>query len=105
FAGRRRWSSFVLGGTVAILALMLVPTLFVRFSELVSLSQSRRAAGFIPFAFAFAGGLLLLARWRLVLPAALAAGIALQLLWPGDFAYGPPERGPPPPTGWAFGAW
>ena len=88
FAARRRWSAFVLGGTVSILALMLVPTLFVHFSDLVSLSQSRRAAGFVPFAFAFAGGLALLARSALVLPAALAAGIALQLLWPGDFVYG-----------------
>src|SRR5579862_8948316 len=82
FAARRRWSAFVLGGSVAILALELVPTLFVHFSSLVSLSQSRRAAGFIPFPFALAGGLALLSRTVLVLPAALAAGIALQLAYP-----------------------
>lgn len=102
FAARRRWSAFVLGGTVSILALMLVPTLFVHFSDLVSLSQSRRAAGFVPFAFAFAGGLALLARSILVLPAALAGGIALQLLWPGDFLYGLRHGGPAAVTWVAF---
>ena len=61
-AAKRRWGAFVLGGTVCVLALMLVPELFVRFSNAVSLSQSRRAAGFVPFAFAFAGGLALLMR-------------------------------------------
>lgn len=102
FAARRRWSAFVLGGTVSILALMLVPTLFTHLSDLVSLSQSRRAAGFVPFAFAFAGGLALLARSALVLPAALAAGIALQLLWPGDFIYGLRHGGPAAVTWFAF---
>jgi hypothetical protein len=88
FAFRRRWSAYVLGGTFALLALLLVPTLFVHFTDFVSLSQSRRAAGFLPFTFAFAGGLALLARSLLVLPAALAAGIALEHQWPGDFSYG-----------------
>jgi hypothetical protein len=85
---RRRWSAYVLGGTLALLALLLVPTLFVHFTDVVSLSQSRRAAGFLPFTFAFAGGLALLARSLLVLPAALAAGIVLEHEWPGDFSYG-----------------
>ena len=102
FASRRRWSALVLGGTVSLLALMLVPTLFVHFSDLVSLSQARRAAGFVPFAFAFAGGLALLGRSVLVMPAALAAGIALQLRWPGDFAYGLRHGGPPAVTWFAF---
>jgi hypothetical protein len=87
-AFRRRWSAYVLGGSFALLALLLVPTLFVHFSDLVSLSQSRRAAGFLPFTVAFAGGLALLARSLLVLPAALAAGIVLEHEWPGDFGYG-----------------
>jgi hypothetical protein len=87
-AARRRWGAFVLGGSVLMLALVLVPLLFVRFSDLVSISQSRRAIGFLPFAFAFAGGLALLARSFLVLPLSLAAGIALQELWPGDFGVG-----------------
>src|SRR5439155_25072959 len=86
----------------SILTLMLIQTLFVHLSDLFSLSQSRRAAGFVPFAFAFAGGLALLARSVLVLPAALGAGIALQLLWPGDFAYGLRHGGPAAVTWWAF---
>src|SRR6478609_1139095 len=99
FAARRRWSSFVLGGTVLLLGVELSSLLFPHFSDLVSLSQSRRAAGFVPFAFAFAGGIAVLARaLRLVvLPVALAAGIALQLAWPGDFgrrlAHGGPGAG------------
>jgi hypothetical protein len=93
-AARRPWGALVLGGTVVILGLMLIPELFVRFSNAVSLSQSRRAAGFVPFAFAFAGGLALLARSVWVLPFALAAGIVLERKWPGDFAYGLHHGGP-----------
>src|SRR5919198_2277534 len=88
-AWRRRFAAWVLGGTVLLLAVLLVPTLFVRFVDAVSVSQARRAAGFVPLPFAFAGGVAVLAgvaRW-FVLPAALAAGIALQLAWPGDFGY------------------
>jgi len=103
FAIRRRWSAFVLGGTVVLLALLLVPTLFVPFSKLVSLSQSRRAAGFLPLPFAFAGGLALLSRSLLVLPASLAAGIALEWAWPGNFAYGLAGSGPRIVTWFAFG--
>jgi hypothetical protein len=86
-AARRRWSAFVLGGMVFMLALELSSFLFPRFSDLVSLSQSRRAAGFVPFAFALAGGAAVLTRALrvLVLPVALAAGIVLQQLYPGDF--------------------
>ncbi|MDX6485882.1 MAG: hypothetical protein QOF43_1035 [Gaiellaceae bacterium] len=86
-AARRRWSAFVLGGTVLVLAVELLSPLFTHFSDLVSISQSRRAAGFVPFAFAFAGGVAVLTRaLRLVvLPVALAAGIVLQLEFPGDF--------------------
>jgi hypothetical protein len=94
FAFRRRWSALVLGGTVSLLALLLVPTLFVHFSNLVSLSQSRRAAGFMPYSFAFAGGLALLARSWLLAPVALAAGIVLERTWSGDFSYGLSGSGP-----------
>ena len=93
-AARRPWGALVLGGAVAILLLMLVPELFVRFSNAVSLSQSRRAAGFIPFVFAFAGGLALLARSVWVLPFALLAGWELEHKWPGDFGYGLRHGGP-----------
>ena len=91
---RRRWAAFALGGSLLVLALMEVPWLFVHFSNAVSLSQSRRAAGFAPLPFALAGAAALLARRFLVLPAALVAGIVLQRLWPGDFAYGLRHGGP-----------
>jgi hypothetical protein len=88
-ARRRRFAAFVVGGSVVVLVLLLVPTLFVRFADAVSVSQARRAAGFVPLPFAFAAGAAVLtglARW-LVLPLALGAGIGLQLAWPGDFGY------------------
>lgn len=93
---RRRWAAYVLGGFLAVAAVLLVPQLFVLFSDLVSISQSRRAAGFWPLAFAFAGGFVVLAALlrALVLPAALAGGIALQLLYPGEFGYRLEEGGP-----------
>lgn len=95
---RRRWGGFVVAGTVAVLALMLISPLFVHFSDLVSLSQSRRAAGFVPFAFAFAGGLLLVSRGLLAVPLAFVAGIVLQLEWPGDFGTG--QHGGPSVVTW-----
>jgi hypothetical protein len=101
-AWRRRWPAFALGGTVAMLALMLVPWLFVHLTQAVSLSQARRAAGFTPLPFALVGGCALLARSRLALPAALAAGIVLQRVWPGDFAYGLRHGGPAAATWWAL---
>ena len=96
FALRSRWAAYVLGGFLAVAAVMLVPPLFVALSDLTSISQSRRAAGFWPLAFAFAGGLVVLTVWLrvLVLPVALGAGIALQALHPGEFAYRLEEGGP-----------
>jgi len=95
-ARRRLWSAFVLGGSLVVLALVLLPFLFPRFAEAVSLSQARRAAGFVPFALALTGGLAVAARLLriAVLPAALAGGIAAQLLWPGDFGYRVEHGGP-----------
>ena len=93
---RRRWAAYVLGGLLAVAAIMLVPSFFVAFSDAVSISQSRRAAGFWPAAFAFAGGLAVLAWFlRSALPlVALAAGIVLQLLYPGEFDYRLEHGGP-----------
>jgi hypothetical protein len=93
---RSRWAAYVLGGFLAVATVMLVPPLFVLFSDLVSISQSRRAAGFWPLPFAFAGGLVVLTALMrgLVIPAALVAGIALQLVYPGDFGYRLDEGGP-----------
>ena len=104
FAARRRWSAFVLGGTVIVLALELLPFVFPRFSDLVSLSQSRRAAGFVPFAFALVGGAAVLARVAgpVLPPFALAAGIALQVAFPGDFGTKLEHGGPPVATWIAF---
>jgi hypothetical protein len=96
FAARRRWAAFVVGGSLAVLTVLLVPLLFTTLSDVVSISQARRAAGFFPFAFAFAGGLGVLS--RLVgpfLPAlALIAGTVLQLVYPGDFNYALDDTGP-----------
>ncbi len=89
FAARRRWAAYVVGGSIAVFAVMLVPFLFTSLSDLVSISQARRAAGFLPFAFAFAGGMGVLARLAgpLLLPLALGFGMFLQIVYPGDFEY------------------
>jgi hypothetical protein len=94
-ARNRRWSAYVLGATVLVLVLELSARVFPHFADATSLSQARRAAGFVPFACAFAGGVALLSRVpRLALPVALAAGIALQLAYPGDFGIRTPHEGP-----------
>jgi hypothetical protein len=96
FAAKRRWAAFVLGGFLAVLVLMLVPELFTRFADTVSISQARRAAGFVPFAFAIAGAAAVLARLFSIgaLAVGLAAGIAFQLAYPGDFGYSLEQGGP-----------
>ncbi len=90
----RRWVAFALGGTLLVLVLLEVPWSFVHLSNAVSLSQSRRAAGFAPLPFALAGALALLARSVFVLPAAFVVGIVTQSAWPGDFEYGLRHGGP-----------
>jgi hypothetical protein len=89
FAARRRWAAYVVGGSLAVLAVMLLPFLFTSLADLVSISQARRAAGFLPFAFAFAGGMGVLARLvgPILLPLSLGAGMFLQIVYPGDFEY------------------
>jgi hypothetical protein len=99
---RQRWAAFVLGGTIVVLVLVLVPELFARFSDAVSLSQSRRVAGFVPLPFAFAGGLALLMRSVFLVPLGLVAGIVLQREWPGDFESGLHHGGPGAVTWWAL---
>jgi hypothetical protein len=96
FAARQRWAAFVLGGALCILGVELLVWVFPRFADAVSVSQARRLAGFIPFAFALTGGAAVLARFLgpLVLPLALGAGIGLQLAFPGDFGPGLTEGGP-----------
>jgi hypothetical protein len=105
-AARQRWAALVVGGTLAVLGVELLVWVFPHFADAVSVSQARRAAGFVPFAFAFAGGAAVLARLLgvLLLPVALGAGIALQLAFPGDFGPGL-EKGGPAAATWiaAFG--
>ncbi len=95
-AARQRWAAFVLGGTLAILGIELIVWVFPHFADAVSLSQARRLAGFVPFAFALAGAATVLARLigPLVVPVGLGAGIGLQLAFPGDFGPGLVEGGP-----------
>jgi hypothetical protein len=105
FAVRRRWAAFVLGGALVVLAVLLSDALFPRLVDAVSLSQARRLAGFLPLAFALAGGAAVLARalsWA-VLPLALVAGLALEWAWPGDFGYRLEEGGPTLPVWIALG--
>ena len=99
-ASRRRWAAYVVGGSLAVFAMTLLPFLFVPFSDLVSISQSRRLAGFLPYAFALVGGIGVLARLTgpLAPLLALAGGIGLQLLYPGDFEYRLGDTAPAPVT-------
>jgi hypothetical protein len=96
FAARRRWAAFVAGGSLAVFMVMLIPLLFTTLADLVSISQARRAAGFLPFSFALAGGLGVLSRvvWPWLPPTALVAGALLQWLYPGDFDYAFDDPGP-----------
>ena len=89
FAARRRWAAWVLGGSLAVFALTLIPFLFPHFADAVSISQARRLVGFMPFPYAVAGGAVVLAGLLgvLAIPLALAAGIVLELADPGDFGY------------------
>jgi hypothetical protein len=84
---RQRSGSLVLGGTLAILGCTLPAWIFPHFADLVSISQARRAAGFVPFAFALTAGVAVAAArigW-FTLPLALGLGITLQLTYPGSF--------------------
>ena len=88
-AGRRRWAGYVLGGTVSILLVLLVPHFFTVVADAGSLSQARRLVLFLPLAFALAGGAVLLGRYRVIgCAAALGLGIGLQIAYPGDFSRG-----------------
>lgn len=96
FARKRRWSALVLGGTVAVLGIELWPLVFPHFSDAVSLSQSRRASGFIPFAVALAGGTAIVSRFSrtVAIVGALACGIWLQVAYTGDFGLRAPKTEP-----------
>ena len=95
-ARRRRWSALVLGGTIAVLGIELWPLVFPHFSNAVSLSQSRRLSGFIPFAVALAGGAAIVSRFSrtLAIVGGLACGIWLQVALAGDFGLRAPRTEP-----------
>jgi hypothetical protein len=95
-ARRQRWSALVLGGTLAVLGLELWPLIFPYFSDAVSLSQSRRASAFIPFAVGLAGGAAVIGRFSraLALVGGLATGIWLQVAYAGDFGLKAPPTEP-----------
>lgn len=102
-ASRTRAAAFIAGGTAAGVLILTVPLLFTPFSEVMSVSQSRRFVFFLPWAFALVGGTLVLARFRyLAVVAALGVGLLLHNLYPGSFTYRLTDAGP----GWVawFGA-
>lgn len=95
FASRRAWAAFVLGGSLAVLAVLLLPAAFTTLSDLVSLSQTRRLGAFLPIAFAVAGAALLAGRLRLPgVAAAFAVGLALELAYSADLTYRLVRGGP-----------
>jgi hypothetical protein len=97
-AGRRLWASYVLGGTLAVLAVLFLPLVFETFADTVSLSQARRLVAFLPLVFALAGAAALAGRVRLAgVAAAGAFGLVVTLAYPGEFTYRVKEGGP----GWA----
>ena len=103
-AGPRRWAAYVLGGSLAVLGLLLFPWAFDQLSDAVSVSQSRRLAAFLPIPFALAGAAALLGRLRLAgCLAAFGLGGLLQLAYPGEFSYSLVLGGPAWPVWVALG--
>jgi hypothetical protein len=64
FAARRLWAALVLGASLCILTLVLVPPLFTALSDARTLSQARRLPQFLPLAIAVVGGCAVLSRLR-----------------------------------------
>jgi hypothetical protein len=87
-ATKRVWASLVLGGSLVLLVLVLVPPFFTILADVLSLSQARRVPEFLPVSFAVVGGCIALARlrvWGLALAGAVS--VALVLLFPGEFTW------------------
>jgi len=92
---RRAWAAFAVGGSLLVLAVLLLSEVFTRFSDLVSISQSRRLAQFLPIPFALAGAAVVLGRARLAgVLAAFGAGVALELMYEAELTH-TVERGGP----------
>src|SRR5262245_15585057 len=98
-AGTRRWAAYVLGASLAVLVIVLVPWTFDSLSDAVSVSQARRLAIFLPIPFAVAGAASIVGRYRLAgCLAAFGVGGLLQLAYPGEFSYFLVVGGPPWPV-------
>jgi hypothetical protein len=92
FAGRRLWAALVLGASLAVLGVLLLPPLLTFLADLASVSQARRLVGFLPLPFALAGATVLAGRFRAAgVAAALAAGAAVRWAFPPDGGSGPGE--------------
>jgi hypothetical protein len=92
FAGRRLWAALVLGASLAVLAVLLLPPLFTLLADLASVSQARRLVGFVPLPFALAGAAVLAGRFRAAgVAGALAVGLAVRWAFPPDGGSGPGE--------------
>jgi hypothetical protein len=61
-AAGRRWAAYVLGATLALALVALVPPLFDAFADAMSLSQAVRVGSFLPLPFALAGAAILAGR-------------------------------------------
>ncbi len=82
-AARRAWAAYVLGGTVVLGAIAVVPALFTHFADALSLSQALRIGGFLPLPFALAGVAELAAGAGWAAPLlALGAGTAAVVAYP-----------------------
>jgi hypothetical protein len=103
-AAPKRWAAYVLGGSLAVLGLVLVPWAFDNLTDVVSVSQGRRLAAFIPIPFAIAGAASVLGHYRLAgCLAAFGCGALLQLVYPGEHSYFLVEGGPGWPVWVALG--
>lgn len=85
FARRRLWSAFVVGTSLALLAVALSPPIFTVLSDTLSLSQTRRLTGFLPITVALAGAAMLLSRLKLIgVALAGATALAAQIAYPTE---------------------
>ena len=95
-AGGRRWSALVLGGSLSILLILLIPALFTELADAASLSQARRLKAFLPLLIAFAGAATLLGRLKVAGCLAAASAAVAMIALEGGRTYGALE---------AWGAW
>jgi hypothetical protein len=94
-AARRLWAAFVLGGSVAVLIVVLVPPVFTILADVLSVSQARRLPEFLPVSFAVVGGCIGLSRlraWGVAIAGAVSA--VLVVLYPGEFTWVYAHGGP-----------